>query len=121
MNLIMRKTTKAMMRKLTVFWMKLPYFRVAPFSPPKKLGIVTERVVKLKPPPMRLTIGMMMSLTTEFTMAVKAEPITTPTARSMTLPRLMNSVNSFLKEPPLVFNFLRFFLTSWEFFIGFLV
>ena len=39
--------------------------------------------------------GMMMSLTSELTMAVKAAPMMMPTARSMTLPREMNSLNSF--------------------------
>lgn len=47
---------------------------------------------------MRETIGIMMSLTSEVTMAVKAEPTTIPTARSMTLPRLIKSINS-LRKP----------------------
>lgn len=39
-------------------------------------------------------MGMTMSLTRELTMEVKAPPMMMPTARSMTEPRLMNSLNS---------------------------
>ena len=48
-------------------------------------------------PPRKITpmIGMMMSLTRESTIRPKAPPMITPTARSMTLPRAMNSWNSF--------------------------
>src|ERR1051326_2634405 len=38
--------------------------------------------------------GVMMSLTSELTMLVKAAPMTTPTARSTTLPRMANFLNS---------------------------
>src|SRR6201992_2181489 len=38
--------------------------------------------------------GMMMSLTSELTMPVKDAPMITPTARSMTLPRMANFLNS---------------------------
>ena len=69
----------------------------AAVSPPKKFGMVTLSVVKSAPPPMRLTSGMMMSLTSEVTMAEKAAPITTPTARSITLPWLIKVLNSLIK------------------------
>lgn len=49
------------------------------------------------PPAIRPTIGMTMSFTRELTMAVKAPPTATPTASSTTEPRLINSMNSFLK------------------------
>ena len=81
---------------------------------PKKLGIVHERLVKFTPPPIRPTMGMMMSFTSEFTMAVKAPPTATPTARSTTEPRLMNSINS-LRKPPL-FSLTSFNLAlAWSF------
>ena len=38
----------------------------------------------------------MMSLVSEVTMAVNAPPMMTPTAMSMTLPRMMNSLNSLM-------------------------
>src|SRR5688572_27693869 len=38
--------------------------------------------------------GMMMSFTREFTTPPKAAPIITPTARSRTLPRIANALNS---------------------------
>lgn len=66
-----------------------------------------ERVVKSKPPPIKEMVGIIKSLTRELTMAVKAEPTTTPTARSMTLPRLIKVINSWLKLRPLVRSFLR--------------
>src|SRR5262245_28773105 len=39
-------------------------------------------------------MGMIMSSTTEFTMAPNARPMITPTARSTTFPRIMNFLNS---------------------------
>ena len=50
--------------------------------------------VKSMPPvrsPMR---GMMMSFTREVVILPKAAPMTTPTAMSITLPRMANSLNS---------------------------
>ena len=38
--------------------------------------------------------GMTMSLTSELTIAPNAAPMTSPTARSTTLPRMANSLNS---------------------------
>ena len=69
----------------------------------KKFGMVRLSEVKSTPPAMRPTIGITMSLTRELTMAVKAPPTATPTARSITEPRLMNSINS-LRKPLLLFN-----------------
>jgi len=51
------------------------------------------------PPMIRPSGGIRMSFTSEFTIAVKAAPITTPTARSTTLPRAMNSRNSWSIGP----------------------
>lgn len=65
---------------------------------PKTLGISMARVEKSKPPAKRLVTGIMMSSTRDLTMAVKAPPTATPMARSMTLPRLINSLNSLMKE-----------------------
>ena len=39
--------------------------------------------------------GLIKSETNDFTIAVKAAPMITPTARSITFPRAMNSLNSF--------------------------
>lgn len=49
---------------------------------------------KSKPPIIIDTTGMTTSLTREVTMAVNAPPMMIPTARSVTDPRLMNSLNS---------------------------
>src|SRR3954454_4996423 len=49
--------------------------------------------------------GMMMSLTIEVTIAPKAAPMMTPTARSTTLPFIANSRNSFSIRKP--------FSSSW--------
>src|SRR3954452_19944314 len=48
-------------------------------------------------------VGMTMSTTAEFTIDPKAAPMMTPTARSMTLPLIANSRNSFSMTPR-VFN-----------------
>src|SRR5690606_28459415 len=44
--------------------------------------------------------GIRMSLTKEVTILLKAAPITTPTARSTTLPRMANALNSFSVRNP---------------------
>jgi hypothetical protein len=47
-------------------------------------------------------IGMITSPTSELTMAPKAAPMMTPTARSTTLPFIANSLNSFsIEKSPL--------------------
>src|SRR5215216_2641919 len=48
-------------------------------------------------PVKRPTTGIRMPSTSEVTILVKAAPMTTPTARSMTLPRAMKSRNSLTK------------------------
>jgi len=48
----------------------------------------------LTPPSATPTSGMTMPSTSALTILPKAAPITTPTARSTTLPRAMNSLNS---------------------------
>src|SRR5271170_247884 len=49
-------------------------------------------------------IGMMISPTSELTMAPKATPMMTPTARSTTLPFMANSRNSFSICKPFLFG-----------------
>src|SRR5579883_2149076 len=58
-----------------------------------------KRFEKSTWPRMRPSGGMMMSLTRELTILPKAAPMTMPTARSMTLPRMANSRNSFHMAP----------------------
>src|SRR5438128_2533053 len=53
-----------------------------------------KRSLKLTPPMALPMGGMRMSLTMEVTILPKAAPMTTPTARSTTLPRMANSLNS---------------------------
>ncbi len=45
-------------------------------------------------PKMAAMIGLMMNVTNAFTTALKAAPMTTATARSMTFPRIMNFLKS---------------------------
>src|SRR6187200_3542574 len=49
-------------------------------------------------------IGMMSSPTSDVTIAPKAAPMMTPTARSITLPRIANFLNSSNIIPPLLLN-----------------
>lgn len=74
---------------------------------PKKLGMRMARLVKSTPPANRPTIGITMSFTRELTIAVNAPPTATPTARSTTEPRLINSMNSLRKLEPLLWTFLN--------------
>lgn len=55
-------------------------------------------VLKSRPPASRLLIGMIISSTRDLIMVVKAPPTATPIVSSTTLPRLINSPNSFRKE-----------------------
>ena len=59
--------------------------------PTSPIWMTTSEKSALKNRPMR---GEMMSPTSEFTMAVNAEPTTTPTAMSSTLPRMAKALNS---------------------------
>src|ERR1700694_3036987 len=61
-----------------------------------------NQLLKSRPPKMRLTIGMIRSLTSESTILPKAAPMITPTARPTTLPLTANSRNSLMIDmlPP---------------------
>ena len=67
--------------------MKAPKSTVAPLK-------VTAMPLTSGLPPIMEMSGLMMLSVSEVTMAVKAPPMMTATARSMTLPLLMNSLNS---------------------------
>ncbi len=84
-----KKTTAPTMRKVITALIKPPTRSLLPM-----IGIGTVRVERpLGPlPGMR---GVMMPLTKALTTAVKAAPMTIPTARSTTLPRKMNFSKSF--------------------------
>ena len=60
---------------------------------------------KSMPPVSMEMSGMMISLTTEFVILPNAPPMTTPTAMSMTLPRMAKALNSsknfFIQKAPL--------------------
>src|SRR5689334_6507491 len=58
-------------------------------------------VLKSLPPPIAPTIGVMMLATNDVTTAPNAAPMTTATARSTTLPRKMNALNSLNMCPPI--------------------
>lgn len=64
-----------------------------PFSVPAT-GMVSPATSVPLPPVMSLMSGLMMSSVSDVTMAVNAAPMMMPTAISITLPRLMNSLNS---------------------------
>ncbi len=57
-------------------------------------GITRPETSVALPPATRLMSGVMMLLVSAVTIDVKAPPMMTPTAMSITLPRLMNSLNS---------------------------
>ncbi len=64
-----------------------------------------KRLVKSILPPRRVEIrGITMSLTKESTIFPKAPPMMTPTARSITLPRTANALNSFISLDATVFS-----------------
>lgn len=67
---------------------------VAGSEAPRKEGTVIFRSEKSRPPIKILIIGVTILFTREVTMAPKAPPTITPTARSTTLPRLIKSLNS---------------------------
>ena len=86
----------AMSRKLTMAWMKLPYLMAASSMPAASSAARTTyfRVLKSMPPKRAPMTGMSRSFTRDWTMAVNALPMMMPTAISITLPRVMNSLNS---------------------------
>src|SRR5512145_902320 len=61
---------------------------------------VRAKLLKSMPPVSMPMGGMRMSFTSELTILPKAVPMITPTARSMTLPRMANSLNSLNITPP---------------------
>ena len=81
------KITKATIRKSTTDWMNAPYLS-STGSPFGLVPIVTASVEKFTPPVSTPTTGMMIASTSDETILPNAPPITTPTARSMTLPAL---------------------------------
>ena len=85
-----QKITSAIRRKLITAVIKLPYLIVS-FSPDP---IRITQLEKLTPPVRRLITGMIISFTREFTIDWNAPPIITPTARSITFPLAINSLNS---------------------------
>ena len=85
----MPKITSAIMMKFRMAATKVPRFTEA-------VPTVMFQLSKLTPPVRMEISGMMMSLTKELTMPVKAAPMIMPTARSMTFPLEMNSLNFFI-------------------------
>ena len=79
------------MRKLMIALMKAP--KSMGCSLPGT-GMVRPAMPLAASPVRSLMAGLMRSLVRDVTMAVNAAPMMTPTAISMTLPRLMNSLNS---------------------------
>src|SRR5471032_511496 len=63
-----------------------------------------KKLAKSTPPSAKPIGGMMTSLTSELTMPVKEAPMITPTARSTTVPRTANFLNSSIRamEPSIV-------------------
>ena len=57
-------------------------------------GTTSPEICVELPPAITEMSGLMMLSVSDVTMDVNAPPIMTPTARSITLPRLMNSLNS---------------------------
>ena len=104
-SLTRRKITNAIIRKSIVTAIKLPYVRIAAptsvassivaYSPPSS---ATNFVAKSLPFVIRPIRGITRSLTTDVTIFWKAPPMITPTARSITLPRIAKSLNS-LRNP----------------------
>ena len=58
----------------------------------------TKKLAKSTPPRAKPMGGMITSLTSEVTMPVKDAPMITPTARSTTLPRMANFLNSPIRD-----------------------
>src|SRR6267154_980322 len=73
--------------------MNTPYFNNTGL-PAASVPMCSARSLKLMLPINRPIGGMMTSATSELTILPNADPITTPTARSMTLPFIANSLNS---------------------------
>ena len=96
-------TEKAIMVKSTRVWMKFPIFNVtASLITFPVAGSLTASFmmilmsVKVMPPTSSPMGGMITSFTTEETIFPNAAPIIIPTARSITLPFIAKSLNSFI-------------------------
>ncbi len=88
-----RKIASAMMRKSRIVCTKSPYFSNTG-TPLGSVPIRRAKSAKFTPPVSTPTTGMIRSPTSDETIFPNAPPTTTPTARSMTLPRMANSLNS---------------------------
>ena len=104
-----QKITSAIRRKLITAVIKLPYLIVS-FSPDP---IRITQLEKLTPPVRRLITGMIISFTREFTIDWNAPPIITPTARSITFPLAINSLNSAINPFLAISNPLLSFLLGF--------
>ena len=93
-----------------MFWMRAPYLiATSPAASVAGLRIILNSWKSILPM-RRPTTGLMMSFTTDCTIAVKAAPTTIPTAMSRTLPRMMNFLNSAMK--PVFFSAILFSFTG---------
>src|SRR5437588_11472836 len=91
---IKKYTAAATSRKLISAFRKMPYEITAPFT-------VTLKAEKSGLPTIAAISGVRMLVTKEVTTAPKAAPMTTATARSITLPRITNWRNPLnIRTPP---------------------
>ena len=79
---------------------------IALMKAPKSISVpgTTRPEMPVPPPVIALMRGLMMLVVSAVTMPVNAPPMMTPTAMSITLPRMTNSLNSdanfFMSRPP---------------------
>ena len=101
--LITMKIAKATMVKSNTVCRKAPYFSMTagaatvPSAAITASLSVTARSEKFTPPISRPSGGITMPSTSDDTILPNAAPITTPTARSTTLPRMANVLNSLIR------------------------
>ena len=74
--------------------MNIPYLIAACSTPSTGSPILISKVVKSTFPTIIPIIGIKISLTKLVTIFPKAAPMITPTAKSTTLPRITNALNS---------------------------
>ena len=117
--LTMQNTAKAMMMKSRMTAMVLPNLTETSAAVSTRVPSAATSVtasfsthfhwLKSMPPVIMEIRGMMMSLTMEVVILPNAPPMTTPTAMSITLPRMAKVLNSsknfFIKEPPVCIFF----------------
>ena len=84
----------AMMMKLMIAAMNAPKSIGLSAGPTLSMLVISSMLLPAIVPMMRLISGVMIFSQSAVTIALNAPPIITPTARSSTLPRLMNSLNS---------------------------